>query len=135
MKKTFKTLFLSMLAIAGFASCEKEQEGGNGGAAANGLTIIAVTDGAVVPSWNAGDKIKVTCNDQSYDFAATTAGKSAKFTDDGSLTAEIIGNNPVSAYFNCTSARGAFRISSEQTYKNGKSSAAIPMFQLQKYCR
>ena len=59
MKKTFKTLFLSILAIAGFASCEKEQEGGNGGSAANGLTIIAVTDGTVVPSWSAGDKIKV----------------------------------------------------------------------------
>lgn len=128
MKRTLKSFFLSLLAIAGLASCEKEQEGGNGGATAKGLTIIAVTDGTVVPSWAAGDEIKVAVGSKSYDFTATTAGKSAKFTDNGSLTAEIIGNNAVSAYFNCTSARGAFRISGEQTYSNGKSSAAIPMY-------
>lgn len=128
MKKTFKTLFLSLLAIAGFASCEKEPEGGEGGADSKGLTIIAVTDGELVPSWNAGDKIKISCDDKSYDFETATAGKSSKFTDDGSLTADLIGDKAVSAYFNCTSARGAFRISGEQTYADGKSSAAIPMY-------
>ena len=118
-----------MLAIAGFASCEKEPVGGDDDSTpTNGLTIIAVTDGTVVPSWAAGDQIKVTCNNKSYDFTATTAGKSAKFTGDGSLTAELIGDNAVSAYFNCTSARGAFRITAEQTYKDGKSSASIPMY-------
>ena len=128
MKKTFKSLFLSMLAIAAFASCEKEPEGEGGGQKADGLTILAVTDGTLVPAWAAGDEIKVAVGSKSYDFTATTAGKSAKFTDDGSLTAELIGDNPVSAYYNCSSARGAFRISGEQTYRDGKSSAAIPMY-------
>lgn len=128
MKKTFKTLFLSLLAIAGFASCEKEPVGEEGGAEAKGLSIIAVTDGSLVPEWAEGDEIKVACGGKSYDFKATASGKSAKFTDDGSLTAEIIGDNAVTAYFNCTSARGAFRISGEQTYADGKSSASIPMY-------
>lgn len=128
MKKTFKHLLLSILAIAGFASCEKAPEGGEGGADSKGLTIIAVTDGELVPAWNAGDKIKVSCDGKSYDFETAAAGKSSKFTDNGTLTAELIGDNAVSAYFNCTSARGAFRISGEQTYADGKSSAAIPMY-------
>ena len=126
MKKTL--FFLSLLAAAGFVSCEKEPEGGEGGADSKGLTIIAVTDGELVPSWTAGDKIKVSCDGKSYDFSTAAEGKSAKFTDDGTLTAELIGDNAVSAYFNCTSARGAFRISGEQTYADGKSSAAIPMY-------
>jgi len=117
-----------MLAIAAFASCEKEPEGEGGGQKADGLTILAVTDGTLVPAWTAGDEIKVAVGSKSYDFTATTAGKSAKFTDDGSLTAELIGDNAVSAYYNCSSARGAFRISGEQTYRDGKSSAAIPMY-------
>ena len=127
--KTFKTLFFSFLAVAGLASCEKEPDNGNGDTPeTEGLTIVAVTDGTLVPEWAAGDVIKVACGDKSYDFAAAAAGKSAQFTGDGSLTAEIIGESPVAAYFNCSSARGAFRISGEQTYKDGKSSASVPMY-------
>ena len=129
--KTFKTLFFSFLAVAGLAACEKEPDNGSGNGEtpeAEGLTIVAVTDGTLVPEWAAGDVIKVACGDKSYDFTAAAAGKSAQFTGDGSLTAEIIGESPVAAYFNCSSARGAFRISGEQTYKDGKSSASVPMY-------
>lgn len=126
--KTFKTLFLSLLAVAAFASCEKEPDNGGTTPEAEGLTIIAVTDGTLVPEWTAGDVIKVACGDKSYDFTAATSGKSAQFTGDGSLTAEVVGDNPVTAYFNCSSARGAFRISGEQTCKDGQSSASVPMY-------
>ena len=123
--KTLKTIFLSMLAIAALASCEEEP---TQTPEAEGLTIVAVTDGAIVPEWAEGDKIKVACGDESYDFKASAAGKSAQFTGDGTLTAEVVGDNPVSAYFNCSSARGAFRIAGEQTYADGKSSASVPMY-------
>ncbi len=127
MKKTLKTLLVSLLAVVAMTSCQKELENGEE-AQAEGLTIVAVTDGVLIPEWSTGDEIKVACGDKSYDFTAITSGKSAKFSDDGKLTAEIIGNNPVSAYFNCSSARGAFRISGDQVLKDGKSSASIPMY-------
>lgn len=129
--KTFKTLFLSLLAVAFLASCEKEPVD-NGETPdtpeTKGLTIIALTDGVLVPEWAAGDVIKIACGENSYDFKAAAAGKSATFTGDGTLTAEMVGDNPVTAYFNCSSARGAFRISGEQTYKDGKTSASVPMY-------
>ncbi len=124
--KTSKTLFLSILALAALASCEKTPV--DNGTENKGLSIIALTDGILVPEWTAGDVIKVVCAEKSYDFKAVSEGKSVTFTGDGSLTAEVIGENPVSAYFNCSSARGAFRISGEQTYKDGKTSASIPMY-------
>lgn len=118
-----------MLAIASLASCEKEpEEQGQTPETVEGLAIVAVTDGTLVPEWAEGDKIKVACGENSYDYTATVSGKSAQFTGDGSLTPEIVGVNPVSAYFNCSSARGAFRIAGEQTYENGQSSASIPMY-------
>ena len=126
--KTLKTLFFSLLAVAAFTSCEKEPDNNNETPESKGLSIIAVTDGTLIPEWESGDVIKVACGGKSYDFTAAAAGKSAQFTGDGSLTAEIIGENAISAYFNCSSARGAFRISGEQTYKGGKSSASIPMY-------
>lgn len=127
--KTLRTLFLSLLAVAALASCEKEPDnGGDGTQDADALTIVAVTDGTLVPEWAEGDVIKVACGEGSYDFTASAAGKTAQFTGDGTLTAELIGENPVAAYFNCSSARGAFRISGEQTYKDGRSSAAVPMY-------
>lgn len=128
MNTNVKTLLFSLLAVASLASCQKEPVGGEETATSNSLTIVAVTDGVLVPEWAAGDEIKVACDGKSYDFTTDAAGKTAKFTDDGSLTADKIGDNAVTAYFNCTSARGAFRISGQQTYKDGKSSAAIPMY-------
>ena len=126
--KTLKTLFLSMLALAALASCEKEPEDQGQTPESEGVAILATTDGTLVPEWAEGDKIKVACGENSYDFSATAAGKSAEFTGDGTLTAEVIGENPISAYFNCSSARGAFRIAGEQTYANGQSSAFVPMY-------
>lgn len=117
-----------MLAIASLASCEKEPEDQGQTPEAEGLAIVAVTDGTLVPEWVEGDKIKVSCGDNSYDYTTAVSGKSAQFTGDGTLTAEIVGTNPVTAFFNCSSARGAFRIAGEQTYAEGKSSALIPMY-------
>lgn len=128
MKRKLNILFLSFLTLTGLASCQKENNTEDNKNSDGGLAILASTDGKLVPEWTEGDIIKVTCNGTSYNFKAETAGNSAKFTDDGTLTAQIIGNNAISAYYNCTSARGAFRISGEQTYKDGKSSAAIPMY-------
>lgn len=123
MKRKLNILFLSFLTLTGLASCQKENNTED-----NKNSDGGSTDGKLVPEWTEGDIIKVTCNGTSYNFKTETAGNSAKFTDDGTLTAQIIGNNAISAYYNCTSARGAFRISGEQTYKDGKSSAAIPMY-------
>lgn len=128
MKRKLNILFLSFLTLTGLASCQKENNTEDNKNSDGGLAILASTDGKLVPEWTEGDIIKVTCNGTSYNFKTETAGNSAKFTDDGTLTAQIIGNNAISAYYNCTSARGAFRISGEQTYKDGKSSAAIPMY-------
>lgn len=125
--KTSKTLFLSFLALAALVSCEKTPVD-DGRTDVKGLSIVALTDGKLVPEWAAGDVIKVVCAEKSYEFEAASSGKSSTFTGDGSLTAELVGENPVSAYFNCSSARGAFRISGEQTYKGGKNSASIPMY-------
>lgn len=117
-----------MLAIASLASCGKESGEQGLTPGSKDLVIVAAADGKLVPEWVEGDRIKVVCGENSYDFTATASGKSARFTGDGSLTSEIAGENPVSAYFNCSSARGAFRVAGEQTYAVGRSSAAVPMY-------
>jgi hypothetical protein len=64
-----------------------------------------------------------------YIFAADKAGKTANFTEEeGLLTAELIGNNPVAAYLNCTNMFGSFKIQAEQMWKNNGNSALIPAY-------
>lgn len=117
---------LSLLALAS-AGCQKEPQGGQD--EANQLTIVATTDGAILPEWKAQDEITVVCNDEMYIFAADKAGKTANFTEEeGLLTAELIGNNPVAAYLNCTNMFGSFKIQAEQVWKNNANSARIPAY-------
>lgn len=123
--KTLKYLFpLFALALA----CEKEPQGPEQQQAQE-LTIVASTDGTIIPEWKADDQIKVVYAEEMYTFAADKAGKSASFTDtEGKLTADMIKEGPVSAYYNCTNMFGTFRIQAEQTYKDGASSATIPAY-------
>ena len=117
---------LSLLALAS-VGCQKEPQGGQD--EANQLTIVATTDGAILPEWKAQDEITVVCNDEMYIFAADKAGKTANFTEEeGLLTAELIGNNPVAAYLNCTNMFGSFKIQAEQVWKNNANSARIPAY-------
>lgn len=122
MKKSLLTL--SLLALA-FTGCEKEPQEGPG--EVKQFTIVATTDGAILPEWKAQDEITVVCNDEMYTFAADKAGKTANFTEpDGLLTAELIGENPVAAYVNCTNMFGSFKIQAEQNWTDGANPALIP---------
>ena len=124
--KKLSFFMLSLLALAS-VGCEKEPDGGSDKAAQ--LTIVASTDGAILPEWKAEDEITVVCNDEMYTFAADKAGKTANFTEaEGFLTASVIGNNPVAAYVNCTNMFGSFKIQAEQTWKDGANPARIPAY-------
>lgn len=117
---------LSLFALAS-VGCEKQPQ--NGPEEAKQLTIIASTDGTILPEWKAQDEITVVCNDEMYTFAADKAGKTANFTEaEGFLTTELIGNNPVAAYVNCTNMFGSFKIQAEQTWKDGANPALIPAY-------
>lgn len=117
---------LSLLALAS-VGCEKQPQ--NEPEEAKQLTIVASTDGTILPEWKAQDEITVVCNDEMYTFAADKAGKTANFTEaEGFLTAEVIGSNPVAAYVNCTNMFGAFKIQAEQTWKDGANPALIPAY-------
>ena len=117
---------LSLLALAS-VGCEKQPQ--NGPEEAKQFTIVASTDGTILPEWKAQDEITVVCNDEMYTFVADKAGKTANFTEaEGFLTAEVIGSNPVAAYVNCTNMFGAFKIQAEQTWKDGANPALIPAY-------
>ena len=117
---------LSLMTLAA-AGCQKEPQGGP--EEAKQFTIVATTDGTILPEWKAQDEITVVCNDEMYIFAADKAGKTANFTEEeGLLTAELIGNNPVAAYLNCTNMFGSFKIQAEQMWKNNGNSALIPAY-------
>lgn len=122
MKKSFFTL--SLLALA-FVGCDKEPQ--EGPEEVKQFTIVASTDGNILPEWNAEDEITVVSNDEMYTFAADKAGKTANFTEpEGLLNAELIGDNPVAAYVNCTNMYGSFKILAEQNWVNGANPALIP---------
>jgi hypothetical protein len=124
--KKLSFFMLSLLALAS-VGCEKEPEGGSD--KTTQFTIVASTDGAILPEWKAEDEITVVCNDEMYTFAAGEAGKTANFTEaEGFLTAEVIGSNPVAAYVNCTNMFGSFKIQAEQTWKDGANPALIPAY-------
>lgn len=117
---------LSLLALAS-VGCEKQPQ--NEPEEAKQLTIVASTDGTILPEWKAQDEITVVCKDEMYTFVADKAGKTANFTEaEGFLTADVIGNEPVAAYVNCTNMFGAFKIQAEQTWKDGANPALIPAY-------
>ena len=124
MKKSF--FILPLLALA-FAGCEKEPQ--EGPEEVKQFTIVATTDGTILPEWKAEDEITVVCNDEMYTFATDKAGKTAEFTEaEGFLTAEVIGNNPVAAYVNCTNMFGSFKIQAEQNWNEGVNPTLIPAY-------
>lgn len=116
-----------LLPLLALAACEKEPQVET--PEAKELTIVASADGAIIPEWKAADEIKVVYAEEMYTFAADKAGKTASFKiSEGNLTADMIKEGPVSAYYNCTNMFGTFRIQAEQSYKDGKSSATIPAY-------
>lgn len=127
MKKSFISILMT---LAFFWACETLDEpvGDNALNPSDRFTLIAVADGELVPQWKKGDVIKVVCDGKKYLFTADSTGRKVPFTGEGDLTAEMIGDNPVEAYFNCSTPRGAFRVSAEQEFKDSLSSASIPMY-------
>ena len=128
MKKFIPLLTIGIIAAAALTGCQKENldEDPNSN---QDFTVKASADGEIYPEFRTGDEIMVICADEVYTFSTEKGGKTADFKDTESrLTAEIIGNNPVSALFNCSNMYGTFRIQAEQTYGNGASSTAIPMY-------
>ncbi|MBQ7876885.1 MAG: right-handed parallel beta-helix repeat-containing protein [Bacteroidales bacterium] len=127
MKRSFISVLMT---LAFFWACETLDEpvGDNALNPSDRFTLIAVADGELVPQWKKGDVIKVVCDGKKYLFTADSTGRKVPFTGEGDLTAEMIGDNPVEAYFNCSTPRGAFRVSAEQEFKDSLSSASIPMY-------
>lgn len=127
--KTSKRYLLPLLALLSLSGCSKDETVADGGS--NGFRIVASLDDAVVgKSWQPGDKIKVVCGDELYTFVTETGGETtAEFVDrDNLLSAEMAAAGPVSAYCNCSTMYGAFRIQAEQTVNDGVNTADIPMF-------
>lgn len=123
--KRFGLFLFTILALAS-AGCQKEPEGGG---EVSQFTIVGTTDGVILPEWKAQEEIMVVCADEVYAFAADKAGKTANFTEaEGLLTAEVIADNPVAAYANCTNMFGSFKIMAEQTWKDGKNTSVIPAY-------
>ena len=123
--KRFGLFLITILALAS-AGCQKEPEGGG---EVSQFTIVGTTDGVILPEWKAQEEIMVVCADEVYAFAADKAGKTANFTEaEGLLTAEVIADNPVAAYANCTNMFGSFKIMAEQTWKDGKNTSVIPAY-------
>lgn len=123
--KRFGLFLFTILALAS-AGCQKEPEGDG---EVSQFTIVGTTDGVILPEWKAQEEIMVVCADEVYAFAADKAGKTANFTEaEGLLTAEVIADNPVAAYANCTNMFGSFKIMAEQTWKDGKNTSVIPAY-------
>ena len=90
--KKLSFYLLPLLALAS-AGCEKESEGGAGDSTQ--FTIVASTDGAILPNWKAQDEIVVVCDDEMYTFTADAPGKTANFTEaEKLLSTQLIGSNP-----------------------------------------
>ena len=124
--KKLSFYLLSLLALAS-VGCEKEPEGGAGDSSQ--FTIVASTDGVIIPNWKAQDEIIVVCNDEMYTFTADAPGKTANFTEaEKLLSTQVIGSNPVSAYVNCTNMFGSFKIQAEQNWKDGANTSLIPAY-------
>lgn len=124
--KKLSFYLLPLLALAS-AGCEKEPEGGAGDSTQ--FTIVASTDGAILPNWKAQDEIIVVCDDEMYTFTADAPGKTANFTEaEKLLSTQLIGSNPVAAYVNCTNMFGSFKIQAEQNWKDGANASLIPAY-------
>ncbi len=126
--KTSKRYLLSLMALLSLVGCSDDDT--TTGSGSNGFRIIASVDGALEQtSWQPGDQIKVVSGDELYTFVTETGGAMAEFTDrDNLLSADLAGSGPLSAYHECTSMYGTFRIQTEQTVNDGVNTARVPMF-------
>ena len=126
--KTSKRYLLSLMALLSLVGCSDDDT--TTGSGSNGFRIIASVDGASEQtSWQPGDQIKVVSGDELYTFVTEAGGAMAEFTDrDNLLSADLAGSGPLSAYHECTSMYGTFRIQTEQTVNDGVNTARVPMF-------
>lgn len=125
-------LLAALGALSLFVSCNKEN-GGKEDVGKKELTIkasIATTKTTVASnaiSWNANDAILVTCDGEAYNFTTAAGGANADFTSADGLTQEMVGINPLSAFYGCTQY-GAFTINQTQTISGSESQTKLPMY-------
>lgn len=126
--KTSKRYLLPLTALLALAGCSDDDT--TAGSGSNGFRILASIDGTSgLTDWQPGDQIKVVSGDELYTFVTETGGAAAEFTDrDNLLSADLAASGPVSAYHECTSMYGTFRIQTEQTVNDGVNTARVPMF-------
>ena len=127
-----KYLFLFALAfMAAATACNKEGEKEDYGK--KELTIkasVATTRAAATAegiTWSAGDALVVTCDGEAYNFTTTQSGATVEFTSADGLTQEMVGINPLTAFYGCTQF-GAFTIPQNQTISGGASQTRLPMY-------
>ena len=121
-----KVIFLTALAaLALLASCNKEN-GGKEDVGKKELTIKASINNEGL-SWKANDEILVTCDGEAYSFKTTGNGQSADFTSADGLTQEMVGINPLTAFYGCTQF-GAFTIPQNQVISGTESQTKLPMY-------
>ena len=129
MKKYFFLIALAFMAAA--TACNKE--GGNEDFSKKELTIkasVATTKTAVTEegiAWATGDALIVTCDGEAYNFTTTQSGAQVEFTSADGLTQEMVGINPLTAFYGCTQF-GAFTIPQNQTISGGESQTRLPMY-------
>ena len=124
--KTVKFIFVSMLAVSLMIGCKKDDKPVEKTVE---ITVTATIDGSLGIAWEPGDEIKVVCAEEVFTFVTSEGGTSAQFiSHDENLSALMAGNNPISAYVNCSSIYGAFRVQSEQLVNGGVNATRIPLF-------
>ena len=124
-------ILLALASLASFISCDKEPKTGNDGkkeltikASITATKVSATAEGV---NWTAGDAILVSCDGESYNFATTQSGANADFTSTDGLTQEMVGINPLTAFYGCTQF-GAFTIPQNQIISGSASQTRLPMY-------
>ena len=125
-----KFLFLTLAFAAVFCACKPDEKENDGKKELTIKATIATTKTAATGTgitWTAGDAILVTCDGESYNFTTAQSGATAEFTSTEGLTQEMVGINPLTAYYGCTQF-GAFTIPQNQTISGGESQTRLPMY-------
>lgn len=124
-------ILLALASLASFISCDKEPKTGNDGkkeltikASITATKVSATAEGV---TWTAGDAVLVSCDGESYNFATTQSGANADFTSTDGLTQEMVGINPLTAFYGCTQF-GAFTIPQNQIISGSASQTRLPMY-------
>lgn len=128
--KTSRFHILPILAAAIMAGGCSDKDPKDDGRNSNELTVKASKEAILSQDdWKAQEQIKVVCDDELYTFETAAGGATAEFKDvEGLLTPSMAADNPVSAYYNCTSMYGTFRVQTEQTVTGGVNLSKIPMY-------